>query len=76
VGASPEVDQQLRVLRERVALEVRLQGELLQIQGALEPILAAALSGGPADARGAPPGAQAAPEPDLQPLEAAARTEE
>jgi hypothetical protein len=76
VGASPVVDQRLRVLRERVAGEVRLQAELLQIQGALEPILAASLGGGRGGA-GAPVGAAAEPVPaEMQPLEAVARTEE
>ena len=82
VGASPEVDHRLRVLRERVTGEVRLQAELLQIQGALEPILAAALRGAPATAGGAGAGAPGAVAAlgavvqELAPLEAAARTEE
>ena len=78
MGASPEVDHRLRVLRERVAGEVRLQAELLQIQGALEPILAAALRGPPAEAGAAAGGARGAAEvmQELEPLDAAARTEE
>ncbi len=76
MGASPQVDQRLRVLRERVAGEVRLQAELLQIQGALEPILAASLGGGRGGA-GAPAAAAAAAAPaEMQPLEAVAWTEE
>ena len=78
MGASPEVDHRLRVLRERVAGEVRLQAELLQIQGALEPILAAAVRGAPAELGAAAGGAPGAAEvmQELEPLEAAARTEE
>lgn len=78
MGASPEVDHRLRVLRERVTSEVDLQAELLQIQGALEPILAAALRGAPAElgaAASAAPGAAEVMQ-ELEPLEAAARTEE
>ena len=39
-----QVDAKLQLLRERVVLEVRLQQELLMLQGALEPILTAALA--------------------------------
>ena len=41
IGLSAEVDKELTILRERVMLELRLQNELQQIQGMLEPILAA-----------------------------------
>ena len=41
IGLSAEVDKELTILRERVMLELRLQTELQQIQGMLEPILAA-----------------------------------
>ena len=40
IGASMEVDEKVRQLRERVAVEVRTQGTLLELQGALEPVLA------------------------------------
>jgi len=44
VGQSPQVDAKLQLLRERVVVEVRLQQELLMLQGSLEPILTAALA--------------------------------
>ena len=62
VGVSAEVDKQLVLLRERVMLELRLQHELLQLQGMLEPILASSV--------GPMPAADTAALPDLQPLSA------
>lgn len=44
VGQSAAVDDKLRLLKERLMIEVRLQRDLMQLQGALEPILTAALS--------------------------------
>lgn len=43
LGVSDEVDAKLRLLRERVTLEAKLQASLVQLQGTLEPILHAAL---------------------------------
>jgi len=40
----PQVDAALALLREALAAEVALQAELMGIQGALEPILAAGLA--------------------------------
>ena len=48
LGVSEEVDARVRQLRERVTLESKLQAELAQLQGTLEPILAAALAQQPA----------------------------
>lgn len=45
VGVSPEVDGRLAVLRDRVAEETGVCTALMQVQGALEPLLAAALAG-------------------------------
>lgn len=44
VGASPEVDAQLALLREAVVSEAKLLDELAAVQGALEPLLAAGLA--------------------------------
>jgi hypothetical protein len=44
VGQSAAVDDKLRLLKERLVIEVRLQRDFMQLQGALEPILTAALS--------------------------------
>ena len=49
VGLSAEVDKELTILRERVMLELRLHNELQQIQGMLEPILAASLGAAPSE---------------------------
>ena len=46
VGADPDVDRMLRLLKERVEGEVRLQLSLLKLQGSLEPILAASMDRG------------------------------
>eukprot|EP00887_Chlorella_sp_A99_P001615 scaffold8.g1615.t1 len=43
VGRSADVDAKLRLLRERVMGEVKLQQQLMAIQGMLEPMLAASL---------------------------------
>ena len=44
LGVSEEVDARVRLLRERVTLESKLQADLAQLQGTLQPILAAALA--------------------------------
>lgn len=41
---SEEVDAKMRLLRERVTLEAKLQASLVQLQGMLDPILHAALN--------------------------------
>lgn len=45
VGASPEVDERLAALRDRLTEEVGVCTGLMEVQGALEPLLAAALAG-------------------------------
>mmetsp|Transcript_5412 Transcript_5412/g.11948 ORF Transcript_5412/g.11948 Transcript_5412/m.11948 type:complete len:530 (-) Transcript_5412:1074-2663(-) len=45
VGVSAEVDERMEVLRDRVAEELKLHAALMDIQGCLEPILAASLAG-------------------------------
>lgn len=45
VGTTPQVDKLLLVLKERVWEELKLQSALLEIQGCLEPVLAASLAG-------------------------------
>lgn len=45
VGASEEVDSKLWQLKERIMAEVRVQDSLLEVQGMLEPIIAAAMEG-------------------------------
>lgn len=45
VGLSPELDHRLSVLKERVREEIHLQDQLAALQGALEPVIAAALEG-------------------------------
>ena len=42
---STEVDYKLRILRDRLMNEARLQRELLLLQGSLEPLLTAATWG-------------------------------
>ncbi|KAK9905478.1 hypothetical protein WJX75_000621 [Coccomyxa subellipsoidea] len=44
LGVSEEVDAKMRLLRERVTLEAKLQASLVQLQGTLDPILHAALN--------------------------------
>lgn len=51
VGADEGVDRALQRLRERVALEVRLQEELMGMQGMLEALLAGAWGGAAAGPR-------------------------
>lgn len=41
MGASPAVDGALRLIRERVAAELRLQDELSALSGVAAPLLAA-----------------------------------
>jgi hypothetical protein len=50
-----QVDAALGLLREALAAEVALQGELAAIQGALEPILAAGLAAAPGGGSGGAP---------------------
>jgi len=45
VGLSPEVDGRLAVLRDRLAEELGVCTTLMEVQGALEPLLAASLAG-------------------------------
>jgi len=44
-GLSPDVDLSLAQLRESVSRELALQEALMEVQGMLEPILAAAVGG-------------------------------
>eukprot|EP00798_Chlamydomonas_sp_ICE-L_P020921 gene20921-27769_t len=43
IGLSPEVDERLMALKDRVNEEVKLHEALIEIQGCLEPILAASM---------------------------------
>ncbi len=43
IGLSPEVDERLVALRDRVAEELQVCAALIEIQGAVEPMLAASL---------------------------------
>ncbi|KAF5834054.1 UTP15 C terminal-domain-containing protein [Dunaliella salina] len=45
VGLSPEVDGRLVALKDRLAEELRVSSALMELQGALEPLLAASLAG-------------------------------
>ncbi|KAL6761546.1 WD40-repeat-containing domain protein [Haematococcus lacustris] len=45
IGVSAEVDGRLEALRVRLAEEIKVCGSLMEIQGAVEPLLAASLSG-------------------------------
>lgn len=44
VGVSPQVDGRLMVLKDRAWEELKLQAALIEIQGCLEPVLAASLA--------------------------------
>ncbi|GIL86712.1 hypothetical protein Vretimale_19807 [Volvox reticuliferus] len=46
VGASPAVDRLLRALHNRIAEELGVMGQLAQLAGVLEPLLAASLAAG------------------------------
>lgn len=48
VGLSPAVDKALGVLRDRLAEELGVAAQLMQLAGCLEPILAASLMAGAA----------------------------
>ncbi|MEW5302577.1 MAG: hypothetical protein WDW36_005346 [Sanguina aurantia] len=45
IGQSPEVDAKLLALKSRISRELALHSALLQLQGCLEPILAASMAG-------------------------------
>jgi hypothetical protein len=45
VGLSPEVDGRLVALRDRVVEEVKVDEQLMELQGMVEPLLAASLAG-------------------------------
>lgn len=45
IGQSPEVDAKLMALKGRLSQELALHSALLQLQGCLEPILAASMAG-------------------------------
>lgn len=72
VGADQSVDTALRRLRERVLLEVRVQEELMAMQGMLEALLAAAYRGGGNGGRsGTEGGAAGGGTPGVRPAAAA-----
>ena len=45
MGLSPEVDGRLIALKDRLAEELHVSAALMELQGALEPLLAASLAG-------------------------------